>query len=1103
MDDTPHAAQNPLQAQRGWIHTLSLFMQNWKPSPRIALVTCLLLALCAGLFAPRVEPVGAKPVEVPAKDIVISEIRFHGSSGANDEFIELFNPTTRTINLKDWELRRSNASGVESPHYAFSTDVFLQPGQYYLITHSSYLDTVVGDDTYSSGITDDGGVALLRSDDSIADQFGLSANSKFIEGTPQSPLTSDVDRGYARRNNGCSDSNDNLTDFVLIDPSAPQNSSVILPCLYVTNVDSPNADGEYTTGQIIDIDVTFSNNVNVTGIPLLVLETGMVDRNAFYVPGTDGDTTITFRYTVSDADSSLRLDYVSTTALSLNSGSIIGAVGNALLDLPVPGEPGSLSDDREIQINAAAGSPSILSISRQDPVSTSTNANTLVFRVIFSESVLNVNDADFIITGVTAFPTVIVDQISGSIYDLTVSDSDLSNLNGPVGVNISPSVSIVDLSENPVPAAPEPPIDETYIVDNNAPTVISINQASTQADPTSIQPVLFTIEFSEPIDISTFVSSDITQHSTATATGVSWYISSTSDPKIYKLSSTASGSGTLKPSIPAVPGDGFTDLAGNENVSFVDGDCSAPEPNNCVQLNITGTPTVTINQANGQADPANTLPVNFIVKFSELINTATFTTADITQTGTATGVTWSITNSGDNMTFTLSAVATAGYGTIIPVMAANRVTDLSGNNNDPSSSTDNSVLYRLLPTPSPTRTPTSLFTRSVVINEVAWAGTANSLPDDEWIELYNPGSTAVNLNGWTLRAYDGTPSISLTGVIPPGGYYLLERDDNNTVSDIAADLIYTGALSNSGEILYLRDSSNRTIDTANANGGSWPRGSASTYGSMERIGVSSDTDSVWLTNNGIKRNGKNANGGDILGTPKRSNSPPPTPTPTPAKTSTPTKTVTTVPIDPRPIINEILPRPGYDWNQDGRADVFDEFIEIKNLTAIDINLKGWRLDDEANLGSAPYTLPDLVLSPGERVVFYALETNLLLSDGGDTVRLINPSGKIYDAYTYELAVVEDRSICRLPDGNVFNGWFDDCIPTPNLTNSREGTVPSETDDVNSPACDLPDTLPLDFFLAECRGYGADVWNPSYWDQSGWVDKYFLPAITGKWKSFIE
>src|SRR5690606_4327842 len=152
-----------------------------------------------------------------------------------------------------------------------------------------------------------------------------------------------------------------------------------------------------------------------------------------------------------------------------------------------------------------------------------------------------------------------------------------------------------------------------------------------------------------------------------------------------------------------------------------------------------------------------------------------------------------------------------------------------------------------------------------------------------------------------------------------GGYFLLERGatltDDTTVSDIPADQIYTdNPLSNGGEDLTLFDSSNRVIDTANGNGGPWPRGSSTTYGTMERISGTVDSDSAWVTNTGSRRNGRTANGGNILGTPKNSNTI--GPTPTPSRTSTVTRTPTLFPIDARLIINEILARPGFDWNQD-------------------------------------------------------------------------------------------------------------------------------------------------------------------------------------------
>ncbi|NWF62907.1 MAG: lamin tail domain-containing protein [Chloroflexi bacterium] len=1061
-----------------------LFMPNRKRLPRFFLLLTLSLAFGVGVFSPRVKSVTAKPNGTPATNIVISEFRFRGDGAGNDEFIELYNPINVPVDIGGWLIWGSNNAGSTSTRATIPFGTVLLPGQYYLIAHTSYSGPQTADLTYGTGITDDGGVALTLADGTtVIDQTGLSAGSAYQEGTPLSALTSDVDQGYARANNGCADTNNNSADFLLTNPSAPQNfSSPLIPCLYITHVTSSKPDGIYTSGEVIDIDVTFSNNVNVTGSPLLLLETGTTDRNAVYLTGSDGDATITFRYTASSADSSVDLDYVSTTALSLNGGSIIGAVGNALLDLPAPGASGSLGANKNIQIDAV-GSPSIVSFKRQEPAAAITTSDSLTFRIIFSEAVLNVDAADFVVTGLSG-ATVAVSSINGNTFDVNISGGDINTFNGPVGLNISPLVSIVDvaLPGNSLPPTPEPPTDETYTLDNTAPVVVSINQADTQADPTSAQPVQFSIVFSEDIDSALFSASDIAQ--SGTATGVTWFISPTSDPQIYTLSATASGSGTLIPSMSAAQ---LKDLAGNDNAAFFDGNCAAPEPNNCVQLNVTGNPAVTVNQASGQADPTSALPIRFTVQFSEPINTATFTTSDITQTGTAASVVWSIANSGDNMTFTLSATS-SGYGTIVPTIAANKTLDLSGNNNTDSASTDNSVTF----------VSTSL--RSVIINEVAWMGTTSSLTGDEWIELYNTTNASINITGWTLRAADGTPSVTLNGVIPAFGYFLLERDDDTTVSDIPADQIYTGELSNSGEALSLLDASNVVIDTANGNGGAWPKGSSSTYESMERVGTSVESDSSWITNTSAKRNGKNANNGNILGTPKSANSqvvaPSPTPTAPPTATPVPTKVV----IPPRPIINEILARPGFDWNQDDKIDVFDEFIEIKNLTVIDISLSGWRL---TTVDGDSFALPNVTLKPNQRVVYYGKETNLLLSDGGETIRLSDSGGKIYDAFTYTIARTEDASFCRLPDGNPGNSWFEDCIPTPLLANTREGKAPEAPNGNQSPVCSLPDTLPIDFLLPECNGYGANIWNPFYWDITNWLDKLWLQPAAEKWRTFIE
>jgi hypothetical protein len=61
-------------------------------------------------------------------------------------------------------------------------------------------------------------------------------------------------------------------------------------------------------------------------------------------------------------------------------------------------------------------------------------------------------------------------------------------------------------------------------------------------------------------------------------------------------------------------------------------------------------------------------------------------------------------------------------------------------------------------------------------------------------------------------------------------------------------------------------------------------------------------------------------------------------------------------------------------------------------------------------------------------------------------------------------------------------------------------VPTSPDDNESSVCNLPDTIPADFFFAECIGYGKNIWNPFYW---GELYRIFIESNTTKWETFIE
>jgi len=232
-------------------------------------------------------------------------------------------------------------------------------------------------------------------------------------------------------------------------------------------------------------------------------------------------------------------------------------------------------------------------------------------------------------------------------------------------------MNITDLAGNAV-ANVEPATDQTYTVDNTAPTV-TINQAVGQNDPTNANPIVFTAVFSEAVTDFDDLS-DVTLGGTASAT----VTSITGGPTTYTVNVTATTDGTVTAAIPV---NMAQDSVGNNNAASTSTD-------NTVTYDITA-PTVTINQAVGQNDPTNANPIVFTVVFNEAV-TDFDDLSDVTLGGTASATVTSIT--GGPTTYAVNVTATT-IGTVTAAIPVNKAQDSAGNNNGASASTDNTVTY--------------------------------------------------------------------------------------------------------------------------------------------------------------------------------------------------------------------------------------------------------------------------------------------------------------------------------------------------------------------------------------------------------------------------
>lgn len=121
-------------------------------------------------------------------------------------------------------------------------------------------------------------------------------------------------------------------------------------------------------------------------------------------------------------------------------------------------------------------------------------------------------------------------------------------------------------------------------------------------------------------------------------------------------------------------------------------------------------------------------------------------------------------------------------------------------------------------------------TPSLVITE--YSNNPNFVFDSlgEWLELHNPGTSAVNIEGWTLSDL-GSNAVTLDNggagmMVPAGGYVTLANNmDPLTNGNINHDWLYDSAfqLSNGADEIVLKDLTGTLVDEVLYDGGPlWP-----------------------------------------------------------------------------------------------------------------------------------------------------------------------------------------------------------------------------------------------------------------------------------------
>src|SRR6266568_8663685 len=221
----------------------------------------LLAFLVALLLFPTAAGAGASSV-------VVSQIYGGGgNAGATlrNDYVELFNGGSGTVDLSSWTVQYATASGTTWQTTALSGTI--AAGRYYLVQLASNSDVGAAlppaDATGTSNLGGTSGkIALVRggaaltcgasagscSTDPLVEDFVGYGSASDFEGTGSAAGLSNTSAAF-RANEGCTDTGDNATDFAAATP-APRNTAS--PAHVSAGGPSPGQNGSVN----VDLDVT-------------------------------------------------------------------------------------------------------------------------------------------------------------------------------------------------------------------------------------------------------------------------------------------------------------------------------------------------------------------------------------------------------------------------------------------------------------------------------------------------------------------------------------------------------------------------------------------------------------------------------------------------------------------------------------------------------------------------------------------------------------------------------------------------------------------------------------------------------------------------------
>lgn len=306
-----------------------------------------------------------------------------------------------------------------------------------------------------------------------------------------------------------------------------------------------------------------------------------------------------------------------------------------------------------------AQAPEVGDITRDNPVSQMTNSTSLTWEVQFDKIIDNnsFTTDDLTLTTVSGDASGSISSISGTGNTYTVN---VNSVDGDGTLRLDFTGEVEDFSNNS--SQNNFTTGETYLLDNTAPTVLSITVDSPATSPTNSSTATWQVTFSEDVSGS-IMTSDFTKNGTPTGTISSvTMVSST----VYNVTMTSiAGDGNLTIDF---TGTAVDQTGNNSTESFEKGET--------IEFDNTAAEVEEITRNNPSSQSTNNSTLVWEVVFSEDIQAGTLTTSDFLLNGEPSGTISSVNGNGDTYTVTVTSVSGDGS---LQLDYSGDVTDLVGN----------------------------------------------------------------------------------------------------------------------------------------------------------------------------------------------------------------------------------------------------------------------------------------------------------------------------------------------------------------------------------------------------------------------------------------